>query len=457
MSHQTMEQRTAAGTAARDAVPLASHADWSASAERSDPIELLQSQNAIRVPWLVPLRHYRMSANVFAFYRGTAKIMAADLASSPVSGLDVQVIGDGHLANFGAYASPERRLVFDANDFDETLKGPWEWDLKRLATSFVLGTRHIGYTDAESRRLTGQVVQSYREAMAEFATKSFIELWYDHVGVDDLKQIRSTDPEQIALNIEAFADKARRKNSLQALGKLTTEVEGRFQIKAQHPVLVPIREIDPDLDSPTLERSVREAVASYIDTLRDDRQTLLRRYQLVDIAFKVVGVGSVGTRCYILLFEGRDSGDPLFLQAKEATASVLEDHLGPSPYPHHGQRVVEGQRQIQAQSDIFLGWTTGGRGVHYYFRQLRDWKRSFNLENAAPPEVDFYSRFCGITLARGHARSGDPAAISGYMGETTELDDSITEFAVKYADQTETDYETFLEAIGDGVLESRAD
>lgn len=396
-----------------------------------------------------------MRVSPFTFYRGTARIMSADLAGTPNSGFAVQVVGDGHLSNFGAYASPERRLVFDANDFDETLTGPWEWDVKRLAVSFLVAARHRGFADVDSRAITARVVEAYRSAMAKFSEMGFMDLWYEHTGMTELRQIGSWefDEEELNQRIDRFERKARSKNSLQALRKLTVEDEGHFRIRTDRPVLVPIRGVLPEHGPDQLEQIVRDTFTDYLTTLRPDRRLLLERYELVDIALKVVGVGSVGTRCFILLLEGRDSSDPLMLQAKEANASVLEEHLHTSRYSHHGERVVEGQRQIQAQSDICLGWATGPEGRNFYVRQLRDWKRSFDVETASPRDLDFYARLCGQILARGHARSGDPVAIASYMGDSPEFDDAILAFSEAYADQTVADYEAFQDAIADGTLE----
>lgn len=415
---------------------------------------MLSAQNELRVPWLVPVRHVRMSASPFTFYRGTAGIMAGDLARTPVSGLDVQLIGDAHLLNFGAYASPERRLVFDANDFDETRRGPWEWDVKRLAVSFLLAGRHLGFPDDTTRSMTARAVSSYRSTMRAFGRMGFMELWYEHTPISDVNQLAQDGVNRRLLTrrLKDFERRARSRNSLHALRKLTVDVEGRRRIRSARPVLVPVREVLSEYHPDELEEAVRSTYAAYLQTLRDDRRLLLERYELVDVAVKVVGVGSVGTRCFVLLLEGRDSRDPLFLQAKESTNSVLEPHLGPSRYTHQGRRVVEGQRQIQAQSDICLGWATGAEGRDYYIRQLRDWKRSFDIETASPTALDFYARLCGEIMARGHARSGDPVAIAGYMGADSTFDDAIVEFSARYADQTVEDYRRFRTAIADGTL-----
>lgn len=457
MSYKTISEREEQGREARRKLTRSSHAEWAPGPGRRDPVELLMEQNQSRVPWLVPVRHSRMRVSPFTFYRGTARIMAADLATLPDTGLEVQLAGDCHLSNLGAYASPERQLVFDANDFDETLCGPWEWDLKRLAVSFYVAGRHLGFTPEDCRSITAEVAVSYRDGIRVFGEMRFLELWYEHTKIEDILDLVTRDKERIRDILERFERKARSKNSLQALNKLAEHVEGRFRIRSDRPVLVPIREVFPEYGPGELDEMVRSAFSKYLETLRDDRQSLLERYELIDIALKVVGVGSVGTLCFVLLLQGRDENDPLFLQAKQATASVLEEFLGPSPYEHHGQRVVQGQRQIQAQSDIFLGWATGDLGPHYYFRQLRDWKRSFHIESAGPRDLHIYARLCGQVLARGHARSGDAIAIGAYMGGSSEMIDAIVAFSEKYAEQTVADFEAFQSAIADGRLEVAED
>jgi uncharacterized protein (DUF2252 family) len=453
----SVAERVEFGRAARAATPWSSHAEWQAAVDRPDPVMLLQAQNAQRIPWLVPVRHARMRQSPFTFYRGTASIMATDLAGTPVSGFEVQIGGDAHLLNFGAYASPERTLVFDANDFDETLHGPWEWDLKRLAASFVLAARHLELKQADVRAITQRAVSAYHRGMVRFGEMGFLELWYRHTTMSELRDLQATEADWKEFRIDKFERKAKSKNSLHALRKLTEEVDGRFRIRSDRPVLVPIREVMPDHGPDEIEQIVRETFADYLKSTRDDRRDLLERYELIDIALKVVGVGSVGTACYVLLLEGRDRGDPLFLQAKEANASVLEPHLHPSRYSHHGERVVQGQRRIQAQSDIFLGWATGTLGRQFFVRQLRDWKRSYDVERADRAGLEFYAQICGHVLARGHARSGDPVAIAAYMGDADRserdgFDRAITAFAERYADWTLKDFERFESAIEDGTL-----
>ncbi len=453
MSLRSVEERREVGREARSRVPRTLHADFAPAAERRDPVALIAEQDATRVPWLVPVRHSRMSASSFAFFRGTARVMAADLSGTATSGLEVQLGGDGHLANFGAYASPERSLIADANDFDETLRGPWEWDLKRLTTSFMIAARYRGFSRGECRKITARCARAYREAMAEYADMGFLQLWYEYSTVDNLADLAGAEDKQFVRRLVDFERRARSKDSLQALEKLAENVEGRFRLKADHPVLVPIREVLPERSPEEIDEGVRSTFAQYLTTLRPDRRMLLERYELVDIALKVVGVGSVGTRCYVLLLEGRDAEDPLFLQAKEANASVLEEFLGPSGHAHHGERVVDGQRMIQAQSDIFLGWASGPAGINFYFRQLRDWKGSFDVDAAAPKGLGYYASICGKLMARGHARTGDPESITAYMGTSDKLDGALVEFSERYAQQTEADYAEFTQAIADGVLE----
>ena len=453
MAARTVDENAEYGRTARRRTPRSSHGEWAPAPGRADPVGLLEEQNVTRLPWLVPLRHARMRVSPFTFYRGTARIMAADLASTPVSGLDVQIGGDAHLSNFGAYASPERKLVFDANDFDETLRGPWEWDLKRLAVSFTIAGQNLGFPRDDCREITAHVVRAYREAMASFAAMGFLELWYDHVDVDDLRAAAEMDRAELDRRISRFQRRARSKTSLQALRKLTVRVDGGHQIRSDPPVLFPMRDLPAEYDVPELEAAALDALETYKTTLIDDRRWLLDRYRVIDIGVKVVGVGSVGTRCLVALLEGRDQGDPLFLQIKEAGPSVLEEHLPKSPYDNHGRRVVEGQRLIQAQSDIFLGWTERPGGAHFYVRQLRDWKGSVDVEDGTPDEARFYARLCGHTMARGHARSGDPVAIRAYMGKGDSLDLALTTFSEAYAAQNQDDYDRFLAAIADGRLE----
>ena len=394
-----------------------------------------------------------MRVSPFSFYRATAKIMAGDLATTPNSGLIVQLGGDAHLSNFGAYASPSRQLVFDANDFDETLPGPWEWDVKRLATSFTILGQYLGFDRRDSRQITARVVSSYRKAMTQFARVGYLDLWYQHLTVDEVRVARNRSRADLAKRRKRFEQKAESRTSMQALDKLAEEVDGRYRIRSDPPVLFPLRDLPAEYDAPAMEALVYAGFELYKETLPDDRHLLLDRYTPIDVGVKVVGVGSVGTRCFIILLEGRDRRDPLFLQVKEADDSVLEEHLGKSVYDNSGRRVVEGQRLTQAESDILLGWTEGGVEHHdYYVRQLRDWKGSVELEGGTVDAALFYANLCGTTLARGHARSGDPVAIAAYMGKGDSFDRAITDFGEAYAAQNQRDYEAFMAAIADGRL-----
>jgi uncharacterized protein (DUF2252 family) len=471
VAHPSVEERRAQGKEARDQTPPSSHAGWAPATDRPDPVGLLEEQNLTREPDLVPVRHGRMLVSPFTFYRGAAKIMAADLADTPTAGLKVQLCGDAHLSNFGVFASPERRLLFDLNDFDETLPGPFEYDVKRLAASFTIAARNNGFTKADTKAVTQGSVAAYREAMAGFAAMGTMEVWYAHLDEEELMQgVRSAAAESSRTKKERKADKraektaekaaakARTRDSLQALSKLGEVVDGRYRIVSQPPIVVPMRELAATygLSAEEVERGLHEQFRAYRATLQDDRRRLLERFELVDVARKVVGVGSVGTRAFIGLLQGRDQQDPLFLQVKEATASVLEGPLPKSRYKQHGQRVVDGQRMMQAASDIYLGWT---RGVdvnrHFYWRQLRDMKGSAEVEAMAPLGLRFYAGICGWTLARAHARSGDPVAIAAYLGEGDQFDRSISDFAKRYAEQNELDYQAFAKAIRSGRLEAR--
>lgn len=456
MTYPTVEERIELGRSLRSSTPRSAHGDWSPDPARRDSVTLLEEQNTTRVPWLVPIRHARMSVSPFTFYRGAARIMAADLAGTPTSTLNVQLSGDAHLSNFGAYASPERRLVFDQNDFDETLPGPWEWDLKRLATSFVVAGQFHGHRAGATRRVAAEVVRAYRTSMREFADQGYVSLWYDYVDVDDIGADSGFSAQELHKRLDRFRRRATSKTSQQAFKKLAEVVDGRWRLRSDPPVLFPMAQL-PDNEDPDLVRAaVIHSLASYRATLDDSLAALLDRYELVDVGVKVVGVGSVGTRCLIALLRGRDERDPLFLQVKEAGSSVLAEYLAPSPYEHQGQRVVQGQRLVQATSDIFLGWTTGElAGVNYYLRQLRDWKGSVEVEaeGVTPEQLGFYANLCGMTLARGHARSGDPVAIRSYAGKGPALDSSIVAFAESYAAQNLADFHRFEQAIADGRLE----
>jgi uncharacterized protein (DUF2252 family) len=448
---ETGAARAEVGRAARKLVPRPSHADWHAAPDRRDPVELLSEQNATRWQWLVPVRHARMRVSPFTFFRGSARIMAADLAATPTSGLTVQLGGDAHLSNFGAYASPSRELVFDQNDFDETLPGPWEWDVKRMAASFFIAARHLGLDRGVARALTAESVQSYRTSMKRFGASGYLDLWYHHSTVAQLGELDSSARRKKRL--ARFERRAQSKTSLQALSKLAEEANGRYRIRSQPPVLIPARDLPTEYGPEAMEAAILEGFEQYKQTLSDDRHALLDRYTPIDMAVKVVGVGSVGTYCLIMLLEGRDRDDPLFLQIKEASKSVLEEFLPPSRYQNSGRRVVEGQRLIQAESDIFLGWSEGKfESRNFYLRQLRDWKGSAEIEGAALQDVRFYAQICGMTLARGHARSGDAVAIAEYMGKSDAFDLAISDFSEAYEQQNRRDYDAFVTAIADGRL-----
>ena len=452
-ARKTPEERHADGKALRKEVKRSSHGDWSPAADRPDPVDVITGQDANRLQPLVPIRHGRMSESAFAFYRGGAKIMAGDLSSTHSTGLDAQLCGDAHLANFGSYASPDRRQVFDVNDFDETLRGPWEWDLKRLATSFVLAGRDNGFDESAITSTTTRSVSGYRQAMAEFAADRTLELWYAQATLDEIAAAAPNKKDR--KRVTKGAAKFRSKDSLKALSKLAEHVDGKYRIKSEPPLLVPLRDLDESVKPEQLREMVTRSLASYRDTLADNRKVLFDRFELVDIALKVVGVGSVGTRCMIVLFQGRDQDDPLFLQIKEAEASVLQDHLPKSPYSAPGQRVVAGQRLMQASSDIFLGWETLPHKHHFYWRQFHDMKGSADVAIMKPTGMRNYASLCGKTLAHAHARSGDPIAIAGYLGSGDVFDRAVTKFAFTYADQNNSDYEAFVHAIKSGRIEAR--
>lgn len=415
-----------------------------------DPLKMLFDQDKTRLPQLVPLRHQRMSESPFAFFRGSAKIMAYDLAQhdakTPNSGLTVQACGDAHLANFGVYATPERRLVFDVNDFDETLPGPWEWDVRRLAASGVIAAQHNGIKPKKQRKVVAAAATGYAEAMKLFSGMGYREIWDASIDTDLLKSISTSTKE--SARIDKQAEKAKRRDTMQALQKLTEKGEdGELRIKSDPPLVVPIRDFQDQLEQGEAERRIQDVFAQYRDSLPDHIETLLDRYIPVDMAIKVVGVGSVGTFCFIALFKGKDDGDPLFLQVKEATDSVLAEHLAPSKYENAGERVVQGQRLIQSSSDMFLGWARSPENRDFYWRQLRDWKWSPNLETMKFSRLESFMRLCGWTLAHGHARSGDASAISAYLDSQPDYVEQVTEFSVDYAEQNFADYELFCSAV----------
>ena len=422
---------------------------------------LLERQAATRVPELVPIRYGRMLVSPFTFYRGAALIMAADLAATARSGLNVQVCGDAHLSNFGVFASPERQLMFDINDFDETLPGPWEWDVKRLAASFEIAGRDRGFTEAQRREIVLAGAAEYRLRMRQAAEMGNLELWYTHVQVDRLfEQMKADLGRKHLAKAKANVAKARTRDSMQAFSKLTHELDGERRITSDPPLVVPVEELLPEgRERDEVQAEIRGLIRSYRRTLETDRRHLLEEFELVHLARKVVGVGSVGTRAWILLLRGRDGQDPLFLQAKEAQESVLERFVGKSRYKNHGQRVVAGQRLMQAASDIFLGWQRvngfDGRARDFYIRQLRDWKGSADVDNMAASVMTAYARICGSTLARAHARSGDRIAIAAYLGNSAVFDRAIADFSAAYADQNELDYEALRAAVESGRVTAR--
>jgi uncharacterized protein (DUF2252 family) len=455
VDHPTPRERTARGKAARTKVPRSSHAGWDPPTDRREPVDLLEEQAASRVPELVPVRYGRMLASPFAFYRGAAYLMAADLAATPRSGINVQACGDAHLSNFGLFGSPERELLFDINDFDETLPGPWEWDIKRLAASLAVAGRNNGFSEAERRDVITTSVGDYRMAMREFASMRNLDVWYSRLQVQEgLPRLQGLLSKKGLKEAERLVEKAHTKDSIQAFDKLTHVVDGEPRIVSDPPLIVPIEEMLTADQAAALVESFHEFLRIYRRSLLGDRRHLLEGFRFVHMARKVVGVGSVGTRAWIILMLGRDDGDPLFLQAKEAQDSVLAPFVGKSRFANQGQRVVEGQRLMQAASDIFLGWEraeglSGGKR-DFYIRQLRDWKGSWLPEAMNPRVMNVYGRMCARTLARAHARSGDRIAIASYLGASDVFDRSITEFAEAYADQNERDYQALKDAAASG-------
>ena len=461
VEHLPLAERVDRGKAARAEVPRAAHADLPLGADRPDPIALLEGQAATRVPELVPIRYGRMLVSPFTFYRGAALIMASDLSQTPTTSLRAQLCGDAHLSNFGVFGSPERRLVFDINDFDETLPGPFEWDLKRLAASLEVAGRDRGYPDAEREGIVLTCVRSYREAMGDFAAETNLEVFYASFDVEEtFARYRATVPAKVYKRAEKGLAKARTKDSTQALDRLTHMVDGAPRITADPPLIVPVDDLLPDERAAEFHEWAHARLREYRRTLEIDRRRLLERYEFADLARKVVGVGSVGTRAWIALFLGRDTRDPLFLQIKEAQSSVLEEFAGRSDYRNAGHRVVSGQRLMQAAGDIFLGWfhvTDGLDGAErdFYVRQLRDWKGSADIEVMVPKGMEIYAQMCGWTLARAHARSGDPVAIAAYLGKKDVFDRAILAFSRAYADLNEADYALLKEAVDTGRLEAQ--
>jgi uncharacterized protein (DUF2252 family) len=455
--HLTAEERRATGREARTGTPRSSHAAWEPPGDRRDPIELLEEQAATRVPELVPIRYGRMAASPFAFFRGAAYVMASDLSTGPRSGLGVQLCGDAHLSNFGGFGSPERDLVFDLNDFDETLPGPWEWDVKRLAASIAVAGRERGFPAKQRRALVREAVGQYRMAMRRFARSGALEVWYARLDASELsREFRSQVEPRQAKRFDRTVAKAMAKDSARAFEKLAHRINGQARIVADPPLIVPIEDLVPGAEAREVDDRMRALIDSYRATLPRDRRRLLDGYRYAHSARKVVGVGSVGTRAWVILMLGRDSDDPLFLQAKECQASVLEPFVGKSEFKTEGQRVVEGQRLMQAASDVFLGWlrTPGidGKTRDFYVRQLWDWKASADIGTMLPKGIAVYSKMCAWTLSRAHARSGDAIAIASYLGSGSSFDKAIAEFAELYADQSERDHAALVAAIDDGRI-----
>jgi uncharacterized protein (DUF2252 family) len=459
LAQLTAAERVARGKAARAEVPRDSHAVFDPPPDRPDPIGLLEEQGKSRVPELIPVRYGRMMVSPFTFFRGSALPMATDLANTPVSGLAVQACGDAHLSNFGIFGSAERRLVFDVNDFDETLPGPWEWDVKRLAASLEVAARGNGLTGKQRRGIVTAMVARYRHAMRAFAGMTNLDVWYAHIDMD---QIRAQYDERLQARQRKFVDKglakARTRDSREEVAKLARVVDGKLRIIADPPLVVPLEDLMPgQTDRDAMEEQFMALLAGYRRTLESDRRLLLEGFRFADMARKVVGVGSVGTRCWIVLMLGRDDTDPLFLQVKEAQESVLSRFAGASKFTNQGQRVVAGQRLMQASSDIFLGWRRAeavldGQQRDFYVRQLRDWKYSVDIETMLPRGLRMYGELCGWTLARAHARSGDRIAIAAYLGGADVFDQAIAQFAAAYADQNERDHKALLAAIESGRI-----
>jgi uncharacterized protein (DUF2252 family) len=460
----TPAERAAKGKALRATVPRDAHAAFDPPASRADPIALLEEQAKTRVPELVPVRWGRMMASPFSFFRGAALPMASDLAATPASGLAVQACGDAHLSNFGIFGSPERRLVFDVNDFDETLPGPWEWDVKRLAASLEVAARSNGLPARQRRDIVTTAVARYREAMRNFAAMANLEVWYARADMDELRaQFETRLTPRQRKRVDKSLAKARTRDSMQGVATLTRIVDGRPRIISDPPLLVPADELLPaQADRQGLEAMISGVIARYRQTLQSDRRFLLDQFQFCELARKVVGVGSVGTRCWIVLMLGRDESDPLFLQVKEAENSVLARFAGASKHTNQGQRVVAGQRLMQATSDIFLGWHRMQAGLDgqprdFYVRQLRDWKYSVEIETLLPEGLRMYGALCGWTLARAHACSGDRIAIAAYLGGSAAFDRAVAEFARAYADQNERDYQALADAAGSGRVKAERD
>jgi uncharacterized protein (DUF2252 family) len=454
----TIGESEARGKASRRKTSRSSLGAWEPPAKRASPVKILELQDKTRVRELVPIRHGRMGASAFTFYRGAAAIMAADLAGTPSTDLVVQLCGDAHLSNFGVFAAPDRRLIFDINDFDETHPGPFEWDVKRLVASFAIGGRDLGFKERDRRAAISAVAAEYRGEMRRLASMRTLDVWYQRLDISVLDQYRSQVKKQDAKNYDKNIAKAESKNSLRAFAKLTHQVDGELRIVSDPPLITPVEEVFKGAKGDALLKRLLELIAQYRKTLDGDVRHLVEGYRFVHAARKVVGVGSVGTRAWIVLLLGRDSADPLFLQVKEAERSVLEEHAGRSKFKQQGRRVVEGQRLMQAASDIFLGWLsgTGPEGVarDFYVRQLWDGKGSAQIERMTPETMGLYGKLCGWTLARAHARSGDRVAIAAYLGKGGAFDQAMMEFAEAYADQNESDFAEFEAAVEKGRLKA---
>ena len=454
----TPAERRVRGKAARAEVPRESHAEWQPPANRPDPVALLESQGAARVPDLVPVRYGRMMETPFTYYRGAALPMASDLARTPASGIIVQACGDAHLSNFGLFGSPERKLLFDVNDFDETLPAPWEWDVKRLAASLEVAARENGFSDKDRRKIVLASAARYRQVMRQLSGESNLDVWYTQVNINEFRaRFDNLLRERQRKALDKGLAKARTRDSMQELQKLTRIEDGQPRIVSEPPVIVPLRDLLGELAGAVdIAKELKDLIAQYRRTLQPDRRVLLEQYEFTDIARKVVGVGSVGTRCWIILMLGRDETDPLFLQVKEAEESVLARFAGESKYNNQGERVVNGQRLMQAASDIFLGWQRfaglDGKTRDFYVRQLRDWKFSVDIAAMIPRGLRLYGELCGLTLARAHARSGDEIAIASYLGGSDVFENAIADFSAAYADQNERDFKAFNAAISSGRL-----
>ncbi len=458
--HPAPRERAARGKAARGRVPRSAHAGLDPRPDRVDPVRILERQSADRLPELVPVRYGRMLESPFSFYRGAAAVMAADLGTQPRTGIEAQLCGDAHLLNFGLFASPERHLVFDLNDFDETLPGPWEWDVKRLAASLAIAGRENGFPRKRREEVVRGTVRSYRRAMRVFAGMRDLDVWYAHVDAERLRELFADRlDKQGRRRMSRALETARSRDHLQAFQRLTVVVDGTRRIAADPPLLVPLSDLMADDRRTELEGRLRLLVEQYGNSLASDRRHLLSRFRMADAARKVVGVGSVGTRCWIVLMLGRDADDPLFLQAKEAGPSVLAPYTRPSGYANEGQRVVCGQRLMQAASDILLGWERAagidGRERDFYVRQLHDWKGGARPERMSPGQLRAYGELCGATLARAHARSGDRIAIAAYLGSGEAFDRALAEFAEAYADRNERDFRALADAVRDGRVAAR--